>query len=148
MKKLIPFVVSGILLAGTFGCQEAAKTGSQTPGTPNESSTAPAKPAANITPATEKATAKPTTAAEKKAEKKTVHAETKATGDLKTEVTKKLQEGLPSNKLEVEVKEGEIILKGTAASPEEVTKAEKLAQEVKGVKSVKSEVKVEATKKP
>jgi hyperosmotically inducible periplasmic protein len=59
-----------------------------------------------------------------------------------------LNKGLPGNKLQVENKEGEIILKGTAASVEELKKAETLAKEVQGVKTVKLEAKVDTVKKP
>lgn len=64
-------------------------------------------------------------------------AATKAKSDLKTEVSQKLNQGLPGNKLQVENKEGEIILKGTVASQAELKKAESLAKEVQGVKMVK-----------
>jgi hypothetical protein len=144
MKKLIPFLISSILVAGAFGCQEAPKTGSETPST-NEASSVPAKPAADTTQTTTK-TETPTTDA-KATTKTETPAATKATSDLKTEVSKKLQESLPNNKLVVENKAGEIILKGTAASKEELTKAETLAKGVKGVKTVKVEAKVEPAKK-
>jgi hyperosmotically inducible periplasmic protein len=149
VKKLIPFLVSGILVVGVFGCQEAPKTGSETPGATNEATSVPAKPASETTQTTEKATP-PTTGATATPENKTTKinpATTKATSDLKTEVSKKLKEGLPSNKLEVENKDGEIILKGSAASQAELTKAETLAKSVKGVKSVKVQAKVAPEKK-
>ncbi|MBD2294223.1 BON domain-containing protein [Anabaena sphaerica FACHB-251] len=136
MNKLIPFVVSGILVAGVFGCQEAPKTGSANPGTTDEATSVPVKPASSTTQTTSE---KPTT--------KITPESTKATSDLKTEVSKKLKEALPSNKLEVENKEGEIILKGAAASEEELKKAEALVKQVKGVKSVKVEAKVAPEKK-
>ncbi|MEO3706486.1 BON domain-containing protein [Trichormus azollae] len=49
--------------------------------------------------------------------------------------------------MEVENKEGVIILQGSAASKEELKKAEALVNEVKGVKSVKVEAKVTPEKK-
>ncbi|AFZ56893.1 BON domain-containing protein [Anabaena cylindrica FACHB-243] len=148
MKKLIPFLVSGILVAGVFGCQEAPKTGSETPGTTNEATTVPAKPASQTTQTTEK-TAQPITAATTTPVSTTTKITPETTkSDLKTEVSKKLKEGLPNNKLEVENKEGEILLKGTAASQNELKKAETLTKEVKGVKSVKVEAKVAPLQKP
>lgn len=51
MKKLMPLLVSGILVVGAFGCQEATKTGTET--TPNETSQT-AKPAAQKTATTAK----------------------------------------------------------------------------------------------
>ncbi|MBD2729470.1 BON domain-containing protein [Nostoc sp. FACHB-892] len=150
MKKLIPLLVSSILVVGTFGCQEAPKTGSETPSTTNETAQVPATPASQINP-TAKIPGKETTplAASTDTKVKTDSkktAATKAKNDLKTEVSEKLNKGLPNNKLEVENKEGEIILKGTATSAEELQKAETLVKEVQGVKTVKVEAKVEAMK--
>jgi hyperosmotically inducible periplasmic protein len=151
MKKLILLIVSGILVIGTFGCQEAPKTGSETPSTTNDAQV-PAKPASQTneaakvpgiqtTPLATSTDTKVKTGSEKTAA-------TKVKSDLKTEVSAKLNKGLPGNKLQVENKEGEIILKGTATSAEELKKAETLAKEVQGVKTVKVEAKVEAVKKP
>ncbi|MEA5623991.1 BON domain-containing protein [Nostoc sp. UHCC 0251] len=155
MKKLILLLVSGILVVGTFGCEEAPKTGSETPSTTNQAAQAPATPASQINQTADKTTAKiPATemtplAATIGTKVKTDSektAATKAKSDLKTEVSEKLNKGLPGNKLQVENKEGEIILKGTVASAEELQKAETLAKEVQGVKMVKVEAKVEAVK--
>jgi len=163
MKKLILFLVSSVLVVNTFGCQEAPKTSSETPSTTNEATQAPANSASQTTQTTEKTTKVPgtqttpsvaTTDAKAKTDSATTGATkpttsaTKAGGDLKTEVNKKLKEGLPGNKLEVENKEGEIVLKGTATSQEELQKAEILIKAVQGVKNVKVEAKVEPAKKP
>ncbi|MBW4456107.1 MAG: BON domain-containing protein [Nostoc indistinguendum CM1-VF10] len=150
MKNLIPLLVSSILVVGAFGCQEAPKTGSETPSTTNEAAQVLAKPASQInqtakipgkeiTPLAASTNIKVKTDSEKTAT-------TKAKSDLKTEVSEKLSKGLPDNKLVVENKEDEIILKGTATSAEELQKAETLVKEVQGVKTVKVEAKVEAMK--
>ncbi|MCC5655435.1 BON domain-containing protein [Nostoc sp. XA010] len=157
MKKLILLLVSSILVVGTFGCQEATKTGSESSSTTNEAAQAPATPASQINQTADKFIAKipgtqttplavSTDTKVKTDSEKT--AATKAKSNLKTEVSEKLNKGLPGNKLEVENKEGEIILKGTATSAEELQKAETLAKEVQGVKTVKIEAKVEAVKMP
>jgi flagellar biosynthesis component FlhA len=153
MKKLIPLIVSSILVVGTFGCQEAPKTGSsETPSTTNEAAQAPAKPASQTNetatiPGTETTPLAASTDTKVKTDSEKTAA-TKVKSDLKTEVSTKLNKGLPGNKLQVENKEGEIILKGTAVSKQELQKAETLAKEVQGVKTVKVEAKVEAVKKP
>jgi len=157
MKKLILLLVSSILVVGNFGCQEAPKTGSETPSTINEAAQAPATPASQINQTADKTTAKipgtqTTPLAASTDTKVKIDSEktaaTKAESNLKTEVSEKLNKGLPNNKLQVENKEGEIILKGTATSAEELQKAETLAKEVQGVKTVKVEAKVEAVKMP
>ncbi len=135
--------MTGFLVVGSFGCQEAS--------TNNTGATqAPAKEAAEGR--TIKSTAKETTTpvsgtnAKDKTETKKILT-TKTEGGLKAAVNKKLQAGIPGNKFVVENKQGEITLKGVASSQEEIEKAEKLAREVKGVKSVKVEAKVQPEKK-
>jgi hyperosmotically inducible periplasmic protein len=139
MKKLIPFLVSGVLVAGMVGCQEAPKTGSEPNATTNETPSIPAKPTSDTTPIIHKSTTTPMV---------NPTASITPAKDLKTEVSKKLKAGIPGNKLEVVNKDGEIILKGTANSQEEITQAETLAKEVTGVKTVKVEAKVKTEKKP
>jgi osmotically-inducible protein OsmY len=147
MKKLIPFLVSSVLLAGMVGCQEAPKTGSETTGTTNETPTVPAKPASDTTRIIDNSTATPT-ATPTATSTATPSATSTSTTDLKTEISKKLKASLPENKLEVVNKNGAIILKGTATSQQEITQAETLIKEVAGVKSVKVEAKVKTEKKP
>jgi osmotically-inducible protein OsmY len=143
MKKLIPFLVSSVLLAGMVGCQEAPKTGSETTGTTSETPAVPAKPASDTTRNIDNSTATPTATSTA-----TPSATSTSTTDLKTEISKKLKASLPENKLEVVNKNGAIILKGTATSQQEITQAETLIKEVAGVKSVKVEAKVKTEKKP
>ena len=143
MKKLIPFLVSSVLLAGMVGCQEAPKTGSETTGPTSETPAVPAKPASDTTRIIDNSTATPTTTPTA-----TSTATPTSTTDLKTEISKKLKASLPENKLEVVNKNGAIVLKGTATSQQEITQAETLIKEVAGVKSVKVEAKVKTEKKP
>jgi len=143
MKKLIPFLVSSVLLAGMVGCQEAPKTGLETTGTTSETLAVPAKPASDTTRIIDNSTATPSATSTA-----TPSATSTSTTDLKTEISKKLKASLPENKLEVVNKNGAIILKGTATSQQEITQAETLIKEVAGVKSVKVEAKVKTEKKP
>ncbi len=144
MKKLIPFLVSSVLVAGMVGCQEAPKTGSEPT---NTNPVVPAKPASDTTRTTDDSTATPT-ATPTATSTATPTATSVSTTDLKTEISKKLKAGLPGNKLEVVNKDGKITLKGTATSEKEITQAETLIKEVAGVKSVKVEAKVKTDKKP
>ncbi|MCC5639171.1 BON domain-containing protein [Nostoc sp. CHAB 5844] len=138
MKKLIPFLISSILVVGAFGCQDS-KDAAKNPSNNNETSQPSAKPASQTTQTTDKT---PKTTTEKTAATKNTTATTKSESELKNEVTKKLKKSLPNNKLKVEAKADDIVIKGTAASGAELQKAEKLVKEVKGVKSVKMEAKV------
>ena len=145
MKKLIPFLVSSVLVAGMVGCQEAPKTGSETTGTATP--VVPAKPASDTTRIIDNSTATPTATPTSTATP-TATPKSKSTTDLKSEISKKLKVDLPGNKLEVVNKDGVIILKGTATSQQEITQAETLIKEVAGVKSVKVEASVKTNKKP
>ncbi|MBD2454891.1 BON domain-containing protein [Nostoc sp. FACHB-87] len=135
MKKLLPLIISSILLVGAVGCQENHQDAARS-STNNPTSQASAKPASQTTDKTPKDTT------EKTAVTKNTPVTTKSEGALKSEVVKKLKAELPNNKLEVEAKAGNIVIKGTATSNAELKKAEKLVKEVKGVKSVKVEAKV------
>ncbi|MBE9257949.1 MULTISPECIES: BON domain-containing protein [Aphanizomenonaceae] len=143
MKKLIPFLVSGVLVAGMVGCQEAPKTGSETTGTSTATPVVPAKPASDTTRIIDNSTATPTATPTT-----TPTTTSKSTTDLKTEISKKLKTVLPGNKLEITNKDGEIILKGTATSQKEITQAETFIKAIPGVKSVKLEAIVKTEKKP
>jgi antitoxin (DNA-binding transcriptional repressor) of toxin-antitoxin stability system len=143
MKKLIPFLVSGVLVAGMVGCQEAPKTGSETTGTSSTTPVLPAKPASDTTRIIDNSTATPTATPTT-----TPTTTSKSTTDLKTEISKKLKTVLPGNKLEITNKDGEIILKGTATSQKEITQAETFIKAIPGVKSVKLEAIVKTEKKP
>lgn len=133
MKKLIPFVVSGILLIGTIGCQEATKTGSET-GTTNEAG-APAKEASQTTDGTIK-----NDGAIKN------DSAIKGGTDTKSLVNSKLTEKIPGSKLAAQDKDGVVTVTGTVPSEADIKKIEPAVKEVKGVKSVKVEAKVGSAK--
>ncbi|MBD2436463.1 BON domain-containing protein [Nostoc sp. FACHB-110] len=139
MKKLIPLLISGVLVVGAFGCQETHNNASQAPQNPSAASPLPVKPATQTTQIPSKT--------EKAAATKNTTVTTKSDAALKSEVSKKLKESLPNNKLEFEFKSGEVVIKGTATSQAELQKAEKLVKEVKGVKGVKVEAKVQPPNK-
>jgi len=124
MKKLIPLLISSILVVGTFGCQDATKNASETPSTTNEASQ-PAKEAAANT--------------------KTI---TKTTTDTtpKSLILSKLSQTIPGSKLVVEDKDGAVIVKGTVPTEADIKKIEPLVKQQKGVKSVKVEAKAASAK--
>ncbi|HIK08402.1 MAG TPA: BON domain-containing protein [Trichormus sp. M33_DOE_039] len=149
MKKLITFIVSGFLLVGTFGCEEAAKKASDIPNTPSPSTNVKktTQTTDKITKATDKSTILPVNGADNKAKTQTQKTSiSKTDAELKTAIGKKLETGLPGNKLVIENNNGEITIKGTANSKAELAQAEKLVKEVKGVKSVTIEAQVKSTK--
>jgi hyperosmotically inducible periplasmic protein len=132
MKKLIPFLVSSILVVGAVGCEDASKKASETPGTTNEA-TQPAKEASANT----KTTPKTTTETGKTPVKEAA---------AKSPILSKLEEKIPGSKLVVEEKDGVVTVKGTVPTEADIKKIEPLVKEQKGVKSVKVEAKAAATK--
>ncbi len=119
MKKLIPFLVSGILLVGTIGCQEATKTGSET------ETGAPAKEASSTDGAMKGDAMKGDAM--------------KGGTDTKSLVNSKLTEKIPGSKLVAEDKDGVVTVTGTVPTSADIKKIEPAVKEVKGVKSVKVE---------
>ncbi|MBD2606113.1 BON domain-containing protein [Scytonema hofmannii FACHB-248] len=138
MKKLIPFLVSGILLVGTIGCQEATKTGSET------QTGAPAKEASQTTGDAMKGDAMKGDAMKGDAMKGDAM---KGGADTKSLVNSKLTEKIPGSKLAAEDKDGVVTVTGTVPSEADIKKIEPAVKEVKGVKSVKVEATV-GTAKP
>ncbi|BAY92013.1 MULTISPECIES: BON domain-containing protein [unclassified Tolypothrix] len=149
MKKLIPLLVSSILVIGSFGCQDATKNASETP-TTNEASKTTAKEASANTKTTAKeaaantkTTAKSTTETSKTPTKEAA-ANTKTTATetaTKSLILSKLTEKIPGSKLVVEDKDGVVTVTGTVPTTADLKKIEPLVKEQKGVKSVKVEAK-------
>jgi hyperosmotically inducible periplasmic protein len=151
MKKIIPFLVSGILMVGAVACQQDASKTSDA-GTTNEAPANTAKEATSktadnaktaITDTATKATdaAKTTTGGAKTAL-------TNATGGVKTIVKNRLEEKFPGSKLSVEEKEGVLTVKGTVPDQATLKKIEPAVKEYKfqGVKTVKVEATVAGNK--
>ncbi len=137
MKKVILFLVSGVLAFGAVACQDNANKTAEAPGT-NETA-APAKEASQKTESSK--TGIPGTTVKSATEN--------ATGEVKSIVKSKLEEKFPGSKLEVEEKAGVLTIKGTVPSQADLKKIEPAVKEYKlqGVKTVKVEAKV-ASKKP
>ncbi|WP_052128344.1 BON domain-containing protein [Neosynechococcus sphagnicola] len=56
--------------------------------------------------------------------------------NLKNEIMKKFQNNLPNNQLIVEVKNGEVTISGTAASPEQLQQIQPLLRSIQGIRKV------------
>ncbi|BAZ29776.1 transport-associated protein [Cylindrospermum sp. NIES-4074] len=88
MKKLIPFLISGVLVASVFGCQETPKTSSENPSTTSEATTTPAKEASAKTEAAAKDAAETAKTPVKAASETTKTAAKDATETAKTSTEK------------------------------------------------------------
>jgi hypothetical protein len=61
---------------------------------------------------------------------------TKTDSDLKTEILKQFQDNLPNNQLIVEVKNGEVTVSGTVATPEQLQQIQPLLKSIQGIGKV------------
>ncbi len=145
MKKLIPFLISGVLVVGAVGCQSTSKTSADAPNNPttNES---PKASDANSTKATQDD-------AQSQIRKNQLNNDIRAReqrnnaanggsaanrdeGDLQSEVRSKLEANIPGSKLAVQAKNGAVIISGTVPNQADKGKVQSLATQIKGVKSV------------
>jgi hyperosmotically inducible periplasmic protein len=140
MKKLIPFLVSSVLLVGAVGCQQDASKTSDGGATTD----APANKVKEAASTTQTAAQK-TGATANNAKTKVAN----ATGGVKTIVKNRLEEKFPGSKLDVTEANGVVTVKGTVPNAETLKKIEPAIKEYKfqGVKTVKVEATV-AGKKP
>jgi osmotically-inducible protein OsmY len=146
MQKLIPFLISSFLLIGVFGCQEAPKTGSETPATTNESAQVPAKETAQTTETAAKEAPERIKQVPETADKSKV-AITTTTTNVKTLAFNKLQKKLPGSNLEVDEKDGVVTVTGTVTTPADIKKIEPIVKTINGVKTVKVAAKLSTEKK-
>lgn len=155
MKKLIPLLISGVLVVGAVGCENGVeKTSTEAPNSANETPSAPAAETAqtNQNDATSEVRRDQLNADIKAREERnnlTGGDATRADADLESEVRSKLEANLPASQLAVEAEEGAVIVSGTVPTQEQLSKVDTLAKEIKGVKSVTNKATVAAaTKSP
>jgi osmotically-inducible protein OsmY len=142
MQKLTPFVISCLLVVGVAACDNVSKTSESAPANPNES---PQAPTAQTTEASQKDAQSEVRRrqlnedirAREQRNKITGGDTQRATGDLESEVRSKLEANIPNGQLTVSaVKDGTVTVGGTVNNQEQLDKIERLAKEIKGVKTV------------
>ena len=145
MKKLKILIFSSILLLGTYGCNNLAKTSADAPNQLDGE-------VKNINDITE---------TKKDAEDNTRQAQLnadirareernnwfgdeqkRADGDLESEVRAKLEANIPRSKLSVNAENGKVFIVGTVPDQREYETIEPLAKEIKGVQAVSIDVKI------
>ena len=141
MQKLTPFLISCLLVFGVAACDNASKTAESAPD-PNE---APTAPNAQTTQAAQQD-------AQSEVRRRQLDADIRAreqrnnvtggdtdraTGDLASQVRSKLEANIPKGQLTVKAAEdGTVTVAGTVNNQQELAKIERLAKEIKGVKTV------------
>lgn len=153
MKKLIPLLISCVLVVGTAACDNATKTSSDAPNnTSNVVNTAPDKEETQAAKndAQSELRRRQLNADIKAREQRnnTNGGDTKrAKGDLASEVRSKLEANIPNGQLTVDAAEnGTVTVVGTVPVADQLKKIEPLAREIKGVKNVVNKATVAAPK--
>ena len=151
MKKFIPFLISGVLVIGSIGCDNVSKTSSDAPNTTNETAEAPDAQTAqqtqgDATSEVRKAQIESDIRAREQRNDAGGDDAQRADGDLESEVRGKLEANLPASQLAVDAEEGAVTITGTVPTQEQLSKVDTLAKEIKGVKSVTNKATVATVK--
>ncbi|MEH2162265.1 MAG: BON domain-containing protein [Nostoc sp.] len=142
MQKLTPFFISCLLVFGVAACDNASKTSESAPGNPNET---PQAPTAQTTQASQqdaqsevrRKQANSDIRAREQRNNTTGGDTDRAKGDLASEVRSKLEVNIPKSQLTVDATDnGTVTVGGTVSNQQELAKIERLAKQIKGVKTV------------
>ena len=153
MNKLIPLLISGVLVLGAFGCENGVeKTSTDAPNAANQSAQAPDAGTAQQTQndaqsETRRKQLNSDIRAREQRNNTTGGDTQRASADLESEVRSKLEANLPASQLAVEAEEGAVTVTGTVPTPEQLTKIDTLAKEIKGVQTVTNKATVAPAKK-
>lgn len=144
MKKLTPFVLSGMLLLGTVACT-TSRTSTDAPGVGNNEVENPQ----NVEGTQEDASSEirqdqlnSDIRAREQRNNVTGGDADRADADLESEVRAKLEANIPQGKLDIQADNGVVTVKGTVPDQKEYDTIEPLAKEIKGVQQVKVDVAV------
>lgn len=145
MKKLTILLISSILFIGATACSDVSKTSADAPDSvkdevenPQDVEETKEDAESNVRQAQLEADIE----AREKRNEALGNEQERTEGDLQSEVRAKLEANIPAGKLSVEAEDGVVTIVGTVPDQKEYDTIEPLAKEVKGVKSVKIDVKV------
>jgi hyperosmotically inducible periplasmic protein len=147
MNKFMPLIISGVIAVGAVGCETPSRTSADAPADTSENVNAPTKETAqqiqeDATSEVRKEQIESDIRAREQRNDVTGGDADRADADLESEVRGKLEANLPASQLTVESEEGTVTVAGTVPTQEQLNKIPTLAQEIKGVKSVKVDAKV------
>jgi hyperosmotically inducible periplasmic protein len=147
MKKLIPLIISSILVAGVAACESGSRTTADAPSNSNEAAQVPAQETAqqaqnDATSETRKRQIESDIRAREQRNNATGGDSERDSDDLESEVRGKLEANLPASRLKVDADDGTVTITGTVPTQEQLNKIPVLAQEIKGVSGVKVNAKV------
>ncbi|XGW00263.1 MAG: BON domain-containing protein [Leptolyngbya sp. BL-A-14] len=140
MKKIMPLLLSSVVLVSVAACNNA-KTTSEAPNSTDTNGQVPK--AENAQNSQKDATSE----VRKKQMESDIRAREqrndtggdqmkRADGDLESEVRTKLEANIPDGKLTVDSKDANVTVSGTVPTQAQLAKVEPLAKQIKGVKNV------------
>lgn len=142
MKKLTPFLLTGLLMFGAVACADNEKTAQNAPDSTNQAQTEAPK-AETVQDAQNDATSQvrrdqlnSDIRAREQRNNITGGDADRAEADIESEVRSKLEANITKGRLTVDSKEGVVTVAGTVPNQQDLAKIAPLAQEIKGVKSV------------
>lgn len=142
MKKLTPFLLTGLLMFGAVACADNEKTAQNAPDSTNQAQTEAPK-AENVQDAQNDATSQvrrdqlnSDIRAREQRNNITGGDADRAEADIESEVRSKLEANITKGRLTVDSKEGVVTVAGTVPNQQDLAKIAPLAKEIKGVKSV------------
>lgn len=144
MKKLTPFVLSGMLLLGTVACTNS-RTSTDAPGTVDGDVDNPQTVEETREDASSEIRQDQLNSDIRAREQRnniTGGDADRADADLESEVRAKLEANIPRSKLTIEAEDGLVTITGTVPDQKEYDTIEPLAREIKGVQDVRVDVAV------
>lgn len=142
MKKLTPFLISGVLLLGSVACQDVSKTSTDAPNSTQESPQAPdTETVQNSQEDAQSEVRRNQLNSDIRAREERNNAAggdaERSEDDLESEVRSKLEANIPKSQLTIEAAEGgAVTVSGTVPNEQDLSKIEPLSKEIKGVNSV------------
>lgn len=141
MKKLVPLLISSVLIIAAWGCENTAKTSTSAPNNPSDSVQAPEASTSqqnqnDATSETRRRQLDSDIRAREERNNATGGDTDRADGDLESEVRSKLEANLPASQLVVQAQDGVVTIAGTVPTQAQLQRVEPLAREIKGVTQV------------
>lgn len=142
MKKLTPFLLTGLLMFGAVACADNEKTAQNAPDSTNQAQTEAPK-AETVQDAQNDATSQvrrdqlnSDIRAREQRNNITGGDADRAEADIESEVRSKLEANITKGRLTIDSKDGVVTVAGTVPNQQDLAKIAPLAKEIKGVKSV------------
>jgi osmotically-inducible protein OsmY len=148
MKKLTPFLISGVLMLAAACGTNTARTDSNAPSSVNETIGTPSAEQARegkqeSTSQVRRDQLNSDIRAREQRDQALSNDNQRTDADLASEVRSKLEANLPASFLTVEANEGVVTVAGTVPTQEQYQRIEPLAREIRGVKDVTIQAKVQ-----